>query len=219
MLPIEVVENVLATALKNGGDLAEVYIENKETLNLSLDDGRVERASQGSDIGGGIRVFYGDSAAYAYTDDLTEEALTEAAKAAAAAAQGTNKNRVSINLSRSESDLDFPIKVPYNEMPVASKADILRHMDQAARETSPYIVQVQASLVQTSRRVWIYNSEGLWAEDDREILEFRGQVTAQRNDNRQTQTTGLGGQIGLELLDQKDPVSAIVDAAGRRAFS
>jgi TldD protein len=213
MLPIEVVENVLATALKNGGDLAEVYIENKETLNLSLDDGRVERASQGSDIGGGIRVFYGDSAAYAYTDDLTGSALTEAASAAAAAARGTNELSTSINLSRSESDLDFPIEVPFNEMPVALKADILRQMDQAARKTSPYIVQVQASLVQTSRRVWIYNSDGLWAEDDREIIELRGQVTAQRNGNRQTQAAGLGGQIGLELLDQKDPISSIVDAA------
>ena len=39
-------------ALKNGGDLAELYLEDKDSLGLSLDDGRLERATQGNDRGG-----------------------------------------------------------------------------------------------------------------------------------------------------------------------
>lgn len=62
MIPIEVTRRVLATALQNGGDLAELYLEDRETLNLTLDDGRLEKASQGNDTGGGVRVFYGDTA-------------------------------------------------------------------------------------------------------------------------------------------------------------
>ena len=100
MLPIESVQCILAAALRNGGDLAELYLENVENLRLTLDDQRLEGATQGNDIGGGVRVFYGNTAAYAYTDDLSETALIEAAHAAAAAARGTNKPRIAINLTK-----------------------------------------------------------------------------------------------------------------------
>ena len=78
MLATETVKRVLNAALRNGGDLAELYLENTEQLQLGLDDQKLENAQQGSDVGGGVRVFYGSTAAYAYTDDLSEAALIEA---------------------------------------------------------------------------------------------------------------------------------------------
>jgi TldD protein len=213
MIATETVRRVLTAALQNGGDLAEVYLENVETLNLNLDDGRLEKATQGNDIGGGVRVFYGNMAAYAYTDDLSETALIEAAKAAAAAARGTNEPRVAVDLTRSQSSLDFPLERPFDDMGTAEKAAILRQMDATARAYSSYITQVQARYTQTRRRVWIYNSEGLWVEDDRQILEFGTGITAQRDDIRQVIYSGLGGQMGLELLDDKDPVAMAKEVA------
>ncbi|MFQ5615214.1 MAG: TldD/PmbA family protein, partial [Anaerolineales bacterium] len=203
----------LDVALENGGDLAEVYLENRETLSMNLDDGRLESATRGDDIGGGVRVFYGTTAAYAYTDDLSEPALLEAAKAAAAAARGTAEPRVSVDLTRRESDLDFSPERPYDELPAADKAEWLRKMDAAARAHSPYVRQVQASFGQLRRRVWIYNSDGVWAEDDRNILEFRALIVAERNGVLQRVGGGLGGQKGLELVDENDPVEMAKDAA------
>ena len=125
MLPIEAVRRVLTAALQNGGDFAEVYLEDAQTLNLNLDDGRLEKATTGNDIGGGVRVFYGDTAVYAYTDDLTEASLIEAAKTAASAARGTNANRIAVDLTRSQSPLDFPIERPFDDMSIADKAAVL----------------------------------------------------------------------------------------------
>jgi TldD protein len=213
MIAEETVQRLLVTALKNGGDLAEVYLEDKDTLNLTLDNGRLEQAVQGNDIGAGIRVFYGNTAAYAYTDDLSETALMEAAQAAAAAARSSNEPRVSINLTKQESRLDFTVKKPFDEMSMADKAAILRQMDTAARGYSPHVVQVVANYNQVRRRVWVFNSDGVWVEDDRQIVEFGSHVTAQRGDVRQSMATGIGGQMGLELLDEKDPVASIVEAA------
>jgi len=90
MLPTESIRRVLDAGLAKGADLAEVYLENKESLSLTLDEGGLEKATQGNDIGGGVRVFHGNPAAYAYTDDLTEESLRAAAGAAAAAAEKPN---------------------------------------------------------------------------------------------------------------------------------
>ena len=64
----------------------------RQSLNLGLDDSKLERAIQGRDRGGGVRVFYGNTAAYAYTDDLGQDALLDAARSAAAAAKGSANN-------------------------------------------------------------------------------------------------------------------------------
>jgi TldD protein len=213
MLPSDDVKRVLTAALRNGGDLAELYLEDTETLQLRLDDQRLETATQGSDIGGGVRVFYGNTAAYAYTDDLSVESLIEAAQAASAAARGTNEPRVTIDLTKAESKLDFPVQRPFDAMSPADKAAILRRMDQSARAHHPAVAQVQAGYTQTSRRVWIFNTDGVWAEDDREILEFTVGVVAQRGEVRQSIYSGLGGQMGLELLESKDPVAMAAEAA------
>jgi TldD protein len=213
MLSAESIKRVLAAALKNGGDLAEVYLEDTESLRLVLDDQRLEQAVRGNDRGGGVRVFYGDTAAYAYTDDLTEDALIEAAKAAAAAARGTAEPRITVDLTKQSHSIYGDIQRPYSEMRTAEKAAILRRMDEAARQVSPHIKQVMARYTETSRRVWIYNSDGVWAEDDREILEIAAQVTAQRNGALQSSATGIGGQLGLEFFDSNDPVSKIKESA------
>lgn len=213
MLPIESIRRVLDTSLKNGGDLAEVYLENTERLSLKLDEGRLEQATQGNDIGGGVRVFYGNTAAYAYTDDLSEGSLLEAAEAASAAARGTNQMRVSLDLTQQESPITSQVKRPFEQMSTQEKADILRQMDQVTRQHSPHIVSVQCGYTETRRQVWIYNSDGVWAEDERAFLEFQGQVTAQKGDVRQSSATGIGGQTGLEFLNDRDPVQMMPDAA------
>ena len=116
MLPTETVKRVLNAALRNGGDLAELYLENTEQLQLGLDDQKLETAKQGNDIGGGVRVFYGSTAAYAYTDDLSEGALLEAARTAAAAARGSNAVRTVVDLTKRNSPLEFSIARPYDQM-------------------------------------------------------------------------------------------------------
>ncbi len=213
MLPNESIRRVLDAGLTNGADLAEVYLENKESLSLILDEGRLEKATQGNDIGGGVRVFYGNNAAYAYTDDLTEESLIEAAGVAAAAGQNANNAPVCADLTKGESRVESQIERPFEEMSTQEKAGILREMDEVTRQHSPHIVSVQCGYTETRRRVWVYNTEGVWAEDDRAFIEFQGQVAAQKGDVRQSSATGIGGQIGLEFFDDRDPVKMMPEAA------
>ena len=215
MLPPDDIKTVLAAALRNGGDLAEVYIEDRRSLTLALDDGRLETATRGDDTGGGVRVFYGNTAAYAYTDDLSVDALTQAAQAASAAARGSSEARVAVDLTKRESSVASPIERPYDGMSVQQKADLLREMDAAARDVDPAIVQVAAGYSEMQRRVWIYNSDGVWAEDERSMLEFRMRAVAERNGERQRASSGVGGQVGLELIDQQSPL----DLARRKAQS
>ncbi|MSX56552.1 MAG: TldD/PmbA family protein, partial [Actinobacteria bacterium] len=86
MIDQDVLERVLAAAVRTGADFAEVYAEDKRSTSVAFDDGRVEQVTSGRDRGAGIRVIKGDTTGFAHTADLTETGLAAAAEAAAAAA-------------------------------------------------------------------------------------------------------------------------------------
>ncbi len=87
MIDASVLEKVLSSAVRRGGEFAEVYAEDRRTSSAYLDDGKVEQVTSGRDRGAGIRVVAGDTTGYAHTADLSETGLLAAAEAAAAAAR------------------------------------------------------------------------------------------------------------------------------------
>src|SRR5438270_4597792 len=88
MIEESVVQRVLGTALRSGGEFAELFVEDRRSSSARLDDGRVEELTSGRDRGAGIRVVRGDTTGFAHTSDLTETGLRAAAGAASAAARG-----------------------------------------------------------------------------------------------------------------------------------
>ena len=100
MIDEDVIERVLGTALRTGGDFAEVFAEDKRSSSAVLDDGKVEELSSGRDRGAGIRVVVGDTTGFAHTADLTEAGLLAAAEAAAAAARGGGGGTSTVALTR-----------------------------------------------------------------------------------------------------------------------
>lgn len=212
MIDKQLAARVLREALQTGADLAEIYVEDVVSLTLNMDDSKIEKAVRGADRGAGIRIFFGNLVTYAYTDDLSEGSLLNAAKAAAAAGNASAKSQV-IDLTERRSPLQFPVERPFDDMSIEDKAALLGKMDEAARAYSPLIVQVSAGYLELRRHVWIYNSEGLFAEDDRNFVEMRGGVVARRNGTLQQIREGFGGRVGLELLDRNNAIEKIRQSA------
>jgi TldD protein len=212
LVPQVVAARALSEALRNGGDLAEIYVEDRQSTNLSLEDSKVEEAVRGLDRGAGIRVFYGGLAAYAHTDDLSEAGLLAAAREAASAARHASQVRV-LPFTRAETALQFPIEEPFDALSERAKGRLLHGLDEEARAYDSRISQVQASYHEYRRRVWIGNSEGLWAEDERNIVQVILVVMARRGNLVQEAVRGVGGQMGLELLGRVDLPAEARDAA------
>jgi TldD protein len=208
MIPKELAAKVLGEALKTGADLAELYVEDVTSLRLGLEDSKIEQAIRGADRGAGVRVFFGNLVTYAYTDDLSEASLLNAARAAASAGSGSGKSNI-IDLTERKSPLKFVIEKPFDTLSISDKAAILHQIDQAGRAYSPLVKQVVANYNQLRRQVWVYNSTGLHVEDDRSFVEMSAAVVAQKNGTLQRVGEGFGGQVGLELLDRNDPIAKV----------
>lgn len=85
MLEIKVLEKVLETALKTGGDFAEIFEEKNYRNSISMLNGKVEDVNSGIRRGIGLRIYHGLESVYAYTNDLSEENLIKTAKQLSAA--------------------------------------------------------------------------------------------------------------------------------------
>src|SRR3989440_8573633 len=125
MIEEPVLQRVLGTALRSGGEFAEVFAEDKRSSSARLDDGRVEELTSGRDRGAGIRVVRGDTTGFAHTADLSENGLRTAAEAAAAAARGGGGGVREVALQRR---LVTPASVeePPDQVSKSRKVDLLK---------------------------------------------------------------------------------------------
>jgi len=207
-----VLQRVLGSALKTGGEFAEVFAEDRRNSSALLDDGRVEELTSGRDRGAGIRVVVGDTTGFAHTADLSEAGLLAAAEAAAAAAKGGGGGTRTVALTRRTASRGYDIETYPGDVPKARKVELLTRADEVARSTGGAISQVSVSYGDNRRRILVANSDGLLAEDDTVRTFFAVSCVATGDTGMQTGRESVGHTVGFELFDLYD-----IDELARRA--
>ncbi|MGE0880211.1 MAG: TldD/PmbA family protein [Acidimicrobiia bacterium] len=215
MVEPSLLQRVLGTALRSGGEFAEVFVEDRRSSSVHLDDGKVDQVTSGRDRGAGVRVVVGETTGFAHTSDLTEKGLTAAAEAAGAAARRAAGGTVVAALSRSDVKAVNSIATYPEDVAKSVKVSLLERADAAARSAGGAIKQVSASYADGRRRILVANSDGLLAEDDQVRTMFRVNAVAVGDTGMQTGYESLGHTVGFELFDRFDVDELAVRAAQR----
>jgi predicted Zn-dependent protease len=87
LLDPELAARAIERALARGGDLGEVYAEDRTAFGVALDDGRVERPQSGSGRGASVRVVAGDATYFGHVDGIAEADLLDGLRRARAQAR------------------------------------------------------------------------------------------------------------------------------------
>ena len=201
----EVARRLLQTALSRGGDAADLYFEYSDNASYAYEDERVKTTSRGVTLGLGVRVVSGEATGYAYCEELTEEAMTEAARTAAQiAASGQSPGPVSTQWPPLPSF--YGVAVPSLESPPEHKLELLRRADRAARAADARIIKVNCSLVEEWREIRLYTSDGRAYRDVQPLLRFGVSVVAEAGPGKkQGGSGGGGGRYGLEYFTAHPP--------------
>lgn len=211
-------EDVLHAALSNGGDFADVFLEEKQTTGIGMEAGKIERVHSGLDAGAGIRVLSGEATAYAYTNDTSKEGLLEAAKIVSHAARGGKKDFI-LDLTTVKPLVNFEIKVRPETVPTSSKVELVKRVEKAARSAdNEKIKQVIVGYGDTVQRVTMANSEGTYVEDERIRTRLVVNVVASEEGMIQTGYDAVGSLNGFELFEQYNP-EELARVAARRAVN
>ncbi len=216
MLDRALAHEILRAARSHGGAFAELFVEERASVTIRLDDGRIEELTTGLDRGAGVRVGQGTSFGYAFSNRLDREALLEAAEAAAASLRGAPGEVV--DLREVQPSVVHVAERPASGMPAADKVAWLREVDDVARSFSPEVRQVVATYGDSVQRVLIATSDGRWIEELRPRIRLVAQVVAARDGVIQTGFHGPAGVAGVEFLDAHPPAET-ASIAARRAVT
>jgi len=202
--------------LRGGGDLAEVFVEQRHSLSMRLEDGRIESVVSGDDLGSSIRLIAGPSTAFGYVDSAEESSMIQLAQDLSRGAKTTSKDILVLSPSRVTKGGD--VLIDPQEVDAAAKARLLHVADETARSVGSEVKQVTVAYGETRQLVWVACSEGILASDDRTRVMFATTVLAERGGVIQTGHDTLAHHGGLELLDE-DSVSHLATTAAQRALT
>ncbi len=214
MLDKMLLSEVLRKTMLRGADYADVFVENKKTTFIHLEDEKVEKVVTGAYSGVGIRLISKGKTFYAYGNDLSAGALMEIAGTLTDAASGATRDLV-LDLKKGKTRTDFRIKMPAGDIPVSRKIGLAKEADRTARSFDGRIRQVSASYRDSFQKVLIATSEGTLIEDERTHTFFAVHVIASDKSMVQTGYETAGGHIGFELFDDLSAEELSLKASGR----
>jgi TldD protein len=210
------VERALRTALSRGGDWAELFWERHETLQLVLDDQRIEDAITGVDQGAGVRVVHGEQTVYAngnVTD--VDDVMAIAGRAARSVADESGLHEAG-RLAPDELPRPHSVAIDPRSVPVERKVALLRLANDVARAQDPRVTQATVTYAESVQEILVANSDGVHRTDTRVRVNFAVHVVARDGAVLESGFEAVRGTRGFEMLTE-DAVRDAAETAARRA--
>ena len=200
-------------------DDADLYFQLTRHEGWSLEEGIVKSGSFSIEQGVGVRAVAGEKTAFAYSDDLSEAALLDAARTVRTIAAAGQGRRVKVGAAKvAASRKLYAPTDPIATLDSASKVALLEKVEKLARAKDPRIVQVMAGVAAEHDVVLVARADGTRAADVRPLVRLSVTVIAEQNGRREVGTGGGGGRFGLGYF-QDAQIEAYVDQAVNAALT
>jgi TldD protein len=184
-------------------DYADLYFQYSRSEAWSLDEGIVKSGSFSIDQGVGVRAISGEKTAFAYSDDISSQALGDAANAVRAiAAAGQDSKFGQFSRSTVARSLYVP-NDPIASLPAEAKVKLLERLEGFARALDPRVLQVMASLAGEYEVVLVAGSDGRLAADIRPLVRCSISVIIEENGKREQGSSGGGGRFDFGYFDDE----------------
>ena len=227
LAPFGLTEAHLSRALgeitSHGADDADLYFQYTRSEGWSLEEGIVKTGSFSIDQGVGVRAVSGEKTAFAYSDDISEASLLDAARTVRSISAISQAGRVKtparkVAASRSlYSDLD-----PIATLGSTAKVKLLEKVEKLAKAKDPRIVQVMAGLASEYDVVMVARADGTLAADVRPLVRLSVTVIAETTVagkvRREVGSGGGGGRFGLAYFNDAQ-IGQYVDDAVKAALT
>ena len=191
---------VLAAALENGGDYADLYFEHTFNNSVSLMDGKVNNCSSNIDFGMGVRVLAGDRSGYAYVEGITLEEMLRAARTAARIAS-SGKAGIPVELTeKTVARNRYAVTTPWEDVSVKEKIPYLEKLDGKIFSLDNRVRKVQVCLQDSTSHVLFCNSEGISYYDYRPMVSFMAVCIMEENGRMENGYAGRSYRKGFEFM-------------------
>lgn len=175
-------------------DYADVYLQSSANESWVLEDGIVKDGSFHIESGLGVRALHGDKTGFAYADEISAKALTQAADAARGIAKAGQQQTFAVKPTATIQER-YSFANPIQTMADAEKILLLQEMDAFARQQDPRVVEVIASISGSYDHIAVMATDGTFATDIRPLVRLNCTVLAEQDGRRERGSAGGGGRV------------------------
>jgi TldD protein len=200
-------------------DEADLYFQYTRSEGWSLEEGIVKTGSFSIDQGVGVRAVSGEKTAFAYSDDISEASLLDAARTVRSISSAAQTRRAKVatpKVSRSRSL--YPGVDPIATLDSTTKVALLGKVEKLARAKDPRVIQVMAGLAAEYDVVMVARADGTLAADVRPLVRLSVTVIAEQKGRREVGSGGGGGRFGLAYFSDAQ-IEEYVDQAVHAALT
>jgi TldD protein len=196
------IEQVFGSMMAHKLDYADLYFQYSRAESWSLEEGIVKSGNFSIDQGVGVRAISGEKTAFAYSDDISLNALESAAQATRAIARQGGRQTVPMLRQGSRRDIYLPHD-PIASLKDADKVTLLERLEGYARAIDTRVVQVMASLAGEYEVVMVARNDGLMNADIRPLVRLSLQVIIESGGRREQGSAGGGGRFDYAYFDDE----------------
>jgi len=193
------IRDVMAAALERGGDFCDLYFQHSIGSVIALEDNIVSRAGTTVDFGVGIRVVEGDQTGYSFTEEITPEAMKQAARTAANIA-GESSNLPPDMLNFHKIPNYYPIETPWEDVKIDRKIPMLQNINDQIMSLDNRVIKAQVYFLDGSKHILIANSEGRAVCDYQPSARILARCTAEQDGRKENNGFDLAGRYGIEFF-------------------
>ncbi len=195
----EEAQKLLTAALERGADWADLFFEYRINTGLRMEDDIIKDVSHGIVVGMGVRAVRGEQIGYAYTDDVTFDAMLNAARAAAVIAND-KKQVPPVAIKSVKIKNLYSVGLPSVDAAVSDKINLLERANQAAHQTDSRITKINIGLSDELKRIMYYDSTGKFFTDTQPMVSLYIAVVAEEGTRRQRAGANRAARAGLEIF-------------------
>ena len=200
-------------------DEADLYFQYTRSEGWSLEEGIVKTGSFSIDQGVGVRAVSGEKTAFAYSDDISEASLLDAARTVRTISSAAQVGRAKVASKKIASSRSLYTELdPISTMDSAAKVALLGKVEKLARAKDPRVAQVMAGLASEYDVVMVARADGTLAADVRPLVRLSVTVIAEQKGRREVGSAGGGGRFGLAYFDDAQ-IAKYVDEAVHAAIT
>ena len=212
--------NGLDVLLQHKLDYADLYFQTSAHESWVMEDGIIKDGSYNIEQGVGVRAIVGDKTGLSYSDQITANAINEAALTARSisAAGQTAKQKA---FTKVNSKAMYKDTQPIQGMSNDDKVQLLKSVDAYIRQQEPKAQNIVVSLSGVYEQVLVAASDGTWGTDVRPFIRLNCSIVLEQDGRRERGGAGAGGRTEygyfLELVDGQIRYQQLADEAIRMA--
>jgi TldD protein len=199
----QILESTLDSIYQHDNDFADLYFQASQHETWVLEDGIIKEGSYNIERGVGVRAVSGEKTGFAYSDEISPEALLKAANAARTISAIGGKHKISA-LKQTHPKARYHDENPLLAMQEQEKIALLRAVDSYIRQQEPAMSQVIVSISAVYEEILIAATDGTYCTDIRPLIRLNCSLLMEKDGRRERGSAGAGGRFAYQYFKQQE---------------